>query len=106
MENNLQPQQAIQEALRAILMAGNLQATQEPPKATMPAKEAATYLNISYWKLLELAKAKKVPHIRAGSRVLFRRESLNDWLAEQEVASVAQAVQPEPIVVKGIRRLK
>lgn len=57
-------------------------------RATMTAREAAAYLGVSYWKLLELVRQKKVPHIRLDARVLFRREALDAWLAEQEAASV------------------
>lgn len=74
-------------------------------KATMRAKPAAAYLNISYWKLLELAKAKKIPHIRIDNgMILFRKESLDQWLAEQERTSLRKT-EPEP-AVRGIRRLK
>lgn len=72
-------------------------------KATMPTKPAARYLGVSYWKLLELAKAGEVPHIRVGGRILFRRESLNKWLEQQEAASIRQ--EPEQPAGK-IRRLK
>lgn len=71
-------------------------------KATMRAKPAAMYLGVSYWKLLELAKAGEVPHIRVGGRILFRRESLDKWLAEQEAASVRE----EPEQPGKIRKLK
>lgn len=72
-------------------------------KATLPAKVAAEYIGLSYWKLLELAKAGGVPHIRVCGKILFRRESLDTWLTEQEAASV----KPEPVAGSGkIRRLK
>ena len=53
-------------------------------RSTLTAKEAAKYLGISYWLCLEMAKRGEIPHIRAGSRVLFRRESLDGWMDEQE----------------------
>ena len=53
-------------------------------KATLTAKEAARYLGCSYWKILELAKSGELPHIRLGSRVLFRRQSLDGWLTVME----------------------
>lgn len=70
--------------------------------STMPAKRAAEYVGISYWKLLELAKAGKVPHIRLDGRLLFRRESLDNWLADREAASLRR--EPEP--AGKIRRLR
>lgn len=63
--------------------------------ATMQAREAAQYLGISYWKLLEYAKAGKIPHVRLPGKLLFRRESLDRWLEEQEQASVIH--EPEPV---------
>ena len=71
-------------------------------RATLTAKEAANHLGISYWLLLEMCKRKEIMHVKAGSRILFRRESLQQWLIEQEVASVSK---PEPVNGK-IRRLK
>lgn len=73
-------------------------------KATMRAKAAAEYIDVSYWKLLELAKAGRIPHIRIDGRILFRREVLDKWLEQQEQASLKQA-ESEPAQGK-IRRLK
>jgi len=75
----------------------------EAARATMPAKAGAEYMGVSYWKLLQMVKAGEIPHIRVGNRILFRRESLDRWLAEQEAGSVRKQ---EPVVVRGIRRLK
>ncbi|MGG1685560.1 helix-turn-helix domain-containing protein [Pseudalkalibacillus sp. NRS-1564] len=57
-------------------------------RTTLTAKEAAQYIGISYWHLLDLAKKKQIPHIRAGKRVLFRVNSLEDWMNDQERTSV------------------
>ncbi len=53
-------------------------------RSTLKAKEAAKYLGISYWLILERAKRGEIPHIRAGSLVLFRRETLDSWMEQQE----------------------
>jgi len=80
-------------------------------KATLQTRQAAEYIGISYWKLLELAKAGLVPHIRIGGRLLFRRETLDVWLEQQERASLkldlsACDAQAEPEPAGRIRRLK
>lgn len=54
----------------------------------MKAKEAAAYVGISYWLLLELTKKHELPFIAAGGRKLFRKESLDLWMANQEAQSV------------------
>lgn len=41
---------------------------------TLSAREAAKYIGISYWLILEVVKRKEIPCIRVGSRVLFRRD--------------------------------
>ena len=56
----------------------------------MKAREAAAYLGVSYWLLLEMAKRGEVPHIRAGKLVLFRKEALDDWMRQQEQLSVRE----------------
>lgn len=74
-------------------------------KATLTAKQGAEYLGVSYWRLLEMVKGGEIPHIRVsgGKRILFRKESLDKWLQDQEEASVRRV--PEPSTGK-IRRLK
>ena len=73
----------------------------KPQRETMDAKQAAALLGISTWLLYELVKRKEIPCAKAGRRVLFRRQTLLQWLAEQEAASV----MPEPEPGK-IRRVK
>ncbi len=64
-------------------------------RETITAREAAEYLGISYWKLLQLAKAREVPHVRLQGRLLFRRKSLDEWLEEQEMRSVRAGEEAE-----------
>jgi len=68
--------------------------------STLKAKEAAKYLGISYWKLLEMAKAGEIPHARAGRLILFRRETLDNWMKIQERASIELDETPA-----GVRRI-
>ena len=70
---------------------------------TMTASEAADLLGLSGWTVYDLARRREIPHVRIGRRILFRHESLLNWLAEREAASVR--VEPET-VPGGIRRLK
>lgn len=53
-------------------------------KATLTSREAAEYLGISYWLLLEMVKRKEINPIRCGGRYLFRQTGLNAWMEEQE----------------------
>ncbi len=62
--------------------------------STMRAKESAAYLGFSYWKLMELRKAGKIPSIQLDGLILFRRETLDAWLAEREAASVKHEEAP------------
>jgi excisionase family DNA binding protein len=73
-------------------------------RETITAREAAEYLGISYWKLLQLVKVGKIPHIRLPGRVLFRRKTLDEWMEEQERISVRTEEKMEQ---KGkIRKLR
>lgn len=69
-------------------------------RTTMTAKEAAAYLGISYWLVLELSKQKRLKHVRAGKRVLFRKESLDEWMSLQEELSVKKESTTQGILKK------
>lgn len=62
---------------------------------TLTAKEAANLLGVSYWLLLEMAKKGHIPNIRAGKRVLFRLESLEAWMDQQEKNSIRKSEKIE-----------
>lgn len=70
---------------------------------TMKAKEAAVYVGISYWLLLELTKKRELPYIAAGGRKLFRKESLDQWMANSEEQSVQ--TKPEPAGYGTLRKV-
>lgn len=57
-------------------------------RITLKAREAASFLGISYWKLLDMAKRGEIPHVRVGKLLLFRRDSLENWLVKQEQRNV------------------
>jgi len=72
---------------------------EEVIQVTMTANEAAQYLGISYWKLLDMAKKHEVPYIACGSRKLFRKEALDRWMEEQEKKALEKPIQ------RGIRKV-
>lgn len=53
-------------------------------KATLSSREAAEYLGISYWLILEMVKRKEINPIQCGRRYLFRQAGLDEWMAKQE----------------------
>ena len=71
-------------------------------RATLTAREAAKFLGISYWLLLEMVKRKEIPCVKAGSRKLFRRESLERWLENKE----AESIKKENQVLLGYGQLR
>jgi len=64
--------------------------TENIKSTTLTAKQAAEYIGISYWTLLDLARRGKIKHFRGGNRLLFRCQSLDNWMTEEEEASVLQ----------------
>lgn len=59
----------------------------------LTAQEAAKYLNISYWMLLEKARKGVIPSAKIGARVLFSQKGLDDWISVMEAQSINK---PEP----------
>ncbi|NRR04565.1 helix-turn-helix domain-containing protein [Brevibacillus sp. RS1.1] len=50
-------------------------------------KEAAVYIRISEYTLREAVRKKQIPHYRIGSRILFRKAALDEWIEQQEKAN-------------------
>ena len=55
---------------------------------TFTARQAAEYIGVSYWTILNLARQGEIKHFRGGNRLLFRQESLFEWMVEQENDSI------------------
>lgn len=59
----------------------------------LDAQEAADYLKISYWTVLQKAKKGTIPCTKIGARVLFSQEGIDAWIESQENQSI---YKPEP----------
>lgn len=54
----------------------------------MTAKEVSVWLKISLPWVRKLTQEKRIPHVRIGSRVLFRPEEVEAWIRSHEVKAV------------------
>ena len=52
------------------------------------AQEAAEYLHMSYWNLMDLVRRKKIPNIRYSRKVFFRKSTLDNFIDELEASSM------------------
>jgi excisionase family DNA binding protein len=66
-------------------------ATERMQRTTLTAKEAAEYLEISYWLITQLVKRKQIPCSRVGKRTLFRKEALDIYLSKKENDSIEES---------------
>lgn len=60
-------------------------------RTTLTAKEAAEYLEISYWLITQLVRRKQIPCSRVGKRILFRKEALDIYLSKKENDSLLES---------------
>ncbi len=49
--------------------------------------QAATYLNVSESYVRKAVARNSIPFVRIGTRVLFKRETLNEWIDRHTVAT-------------------
>lgn len=56
-------------------------------KHTFTVKETAQYIGVSKDLIYKMVRTKEIPFIRIGRRVLFRKESIDQWLHSQKIAS-------------------
>jgi len=57
-------------------------------RITMTAHEAAAFIGISYWSILEMCKRSEIPYIPVGKKKLFQLDSLINWLTSCENCTV------------------
>lgn len=55
----------------------------DEPKANLSVKEAAEFLGLSTDTVYRLAREGRVPHWRFGTRVLFNRAVLEEWVGRR-----------------------
>lgn len=51
----------------------------------MTAREVSQWLKISLPWVRKLTQEKRMPHIRLGSRVLYRPEEVESWVKSREI---------------------
>ena len=54
-------------------------------------KEVANYLNCSTSVVRKLVLNKKIPFYRVGTRILFRKIAIENWVYEQEKENIIQS---------------
>ncbi len=57
----------------------------DPYGEVMNAEEVATYLNVVVDTVYSMSKYGDLPYFKAGSRTLFRRKSIEQWIVHQEL---------------------
>jgi len=55
---------------------------------TLTVKEVATYLGVHTDTIYTMVKLEQLPHLKAGNRILFTKESIDLWIEDQEFISL------------------
>lgn len=53
-------------------------------QVTMNVSDAAAYLGCSQSTIYTMARQKQIPHVRVRGKILFRKDTLDGWMAAQE----------------------
>lgn len=56
-------------------------------------QEFCEYVGISKQTAYKLTSGQKVPHSKRGKRIFFDREKVDEWLLENQVATVSEIQQ-------------
>ena len=62
-------------------------------RTTLTTKEVADYLGISTGLVYTLVRERKIPSVKLGRRILFKIDSVDRWLAQQEAAALEAGEQ-------------
>lgn len=61
-------------------------------RTTITAQEAADYIGVHIDTIYTMVRQKEIPHIRVRRRILFKVESIDAWLHQQEINSCQEAI--------------
>ncbi|CAM4019230.1 helix-turn-helix domain-containing protein [Mesobacillus zeae] len=61
-------------------------------RKTITAQEAADYIGVHIDTIYTMVRQKQIPHVRVRRRILFNRETIDSWMAEQESRNYEEAI--------------
>lgn len=53
-------------------------------KNTLDVKDAADYLQVSTDTIYDMVRKKEIPHFRVRRRIFFSKNTLDEWISQQE----------------------
>ncbi|WP_026909118.1 helix-turn-helix domain-containing protein [Paucisalibacillus globulus] len=57
-------------------------------RQTLTVKDVANYLGVHTDTVYTMVKINQIPHLKLGKRILFTRESIDLWMADQVKKSI------------------
>ena len=78
----------------------------DPPeqRRILSLQEFCEYVGISKQTAYKLTSGQKVPHSKRGKRIFFDREKVDEWLLENQVATVSEIQQEANDFIDSTRR--
>lgn len=61
-------------------------------RKTITAQEAADYIGVHIDTIYTMVRQKEIPHIRVRRRILFKTDTLDAWMNQQESNSCKEAM--------------
>jgi excisionase family DNA binding protein len=73
----------------------------------MNIKEAASYLRLNYMTVYKLAQKRRLPAFKVGGNWRFKRDILDNWLAEQAASNIGSVliVDDDPMIREVLREI-
>ncbi|MFD7521404.1 helix-turn-helix domain-containing protein [Paenibacillus chitinolyticus] len=54
-------------------------------KITFTVKEVAALIGVSVHTIYDLVRKKQIPHFKIGSKIMFRVDSIQTWIKQNEI---------------------
>jgi len=67
-----------------------------PSRQLLNPRGVARVLGLSVGHIYRLVQRREIPFVRVGGSIRFRVESLDGWIARNEVGTVRQAIRKQP----------
>lgn len=56
----------------------------------MTVEQLAKYIGASTVKVYSMVRGNEIPHYKIGAKILFRKSTIDQWIAEQEAQAIGK----------------
>ncbi len=88
-----QLEKIVEKVVRKLILETNTSIQNSNKDEVLDIKQAAEYLHIPFRSIYNLTYKRLIPHFKKGKRLLFNKDSLNEWIKSGKQETIEEIQQ-------------